>query len=231
MGRRKLEVIKDFGEFILPEKWEDLTLKKFQDIMRLYESNDNKPDIVDLIQVISEKPKELIQQLPMDFINKIMARLLFLNDPIEKKEPSCKIVIGNDIYYIRYMEQLKFMEYVDVNTLLDHDKLNYAGILATLCRKKDEVYDDKFISEVFAERMRMFEELPVTEIMPVIGFFLMLSQQLDTHLQSCLMEGKSQINLLLKDIENSLQNMGYKKYFMTLPMIRLKKLKKLVKNI
>lgn len=230
MARPKKVVVKDFGEFNVPEKWEDINLKKFQQIMRLYESSENKPDIIDLISIITDKDKEIIKQLPMDFIDKIMVRLLFLNEPI-KCDDSNKITIDGEEYLINHMEQLKFMEYVDVNTLLDHDKLNYAGILSILCRKKDEEYNDDYISNILPKRLEMFENQPVTNIMPLIGFFLLLSDSFETHLQSCLTEGKYQIDQLLKDIGNSLKNMGFKKYSMIWQMIRLKKLTKLAKNI
>ena len=230
MARPKIVVVKDFGEFNVPEKWEDINLKKFQQIMRLYESSENKPDIIDLISIITDKDKEIIKQLPMDFIDKIMVRLLFLNEPI-KCDDSNKITIDGEEYLINHMEQLKFMEYVDVNTLLDHDKLNYAGILSILCRKKNEEYNDDYISNILPKRLEMFENQPVTNIMPLIGFFLLLSDSFETHLQSCLTEGKYQIDQLLKDIGNSLKNMGFKKYSMIWQMIRLKKLTKLAKNI
>lgn len=230
MARPKKVVVKNFGDFIVPEKWEDINLKKFQQIMRLYESSENKPDIIDLISIITVKDKEIIKQLPMDFIDKIMVRLLFLNEPI-KCNDSNKITIDGEEYLINHMEQLKFMEYVDVNTLLDHDKLNYAGILSILCRKKDEEYNDDYINNILPKRLEMFENQPVTNIMPLIGFFLLLSNSFETHLQSCLTEGKYQINQLLKDIESSLKNMGFRKYSMIWQMIRLKKLKNLAKNI
>lgn len=230
MARPKTIVVKDFGEFIVPEKWEDLNLKQFQDIMRLYEATDNKPDIIDLISILVNKSKDEIKMLPMDFIDKIMVRLMFLNEPI-KTDNSNKITIDGEEYIINHMEQLKFMEYVDVNTLLDNDKLNYAGILSILCRKKGEIYNDDYINNVLPSRLEMYEKQPVTNIMPLIGFFLLLSNSFETRLQLFLTEGKSQINLLLKDIEDSLKNMGFKKYSMIYPMIRLRKLKKLVSNI
>lgn len=230
MARPKTIVVKDFGEFIVPEKWEDLNLKQFQDIMRLYEATDNKPDIIDLISILVNKSKDEIKMLPMDFIDKIMVRLMFLNEPI-KTDNSNKITIDGEEYIINHMEQLKFMEYVDVNTLLDNDKLNYAGILSILCRKKGEIYNDDYINNVLPSRLEMYEKQPVTNIMPLIGFFLLLSNSFETRLQLFLMEGKFQINQLLKDIESSLKNMGFKKYSMIYPMIRLRKLKKLVSNI
>jgi hypothetical protein len=230
MARPKKIVVKDFGNFIVPEKWEDINLKQFQKIMKLYENTDNKPDLIDLISILTDKDKEEIKQLPMDFIDKIMVRLLFLNDPI-KCSDSNNITIDGEEYIINHMEQLKFMEYVDVNTLLDHDRLNYAGILSILCRKKDEEYNDEYISNILPKRLEMFENQPVTNIMPLIGFFLLLSNSFETRLKSSLTEEKFQINLLLKDIESSLKNMGFRKYSMIYQMIRLKKLKRLVKNI
>lgn len=230
MARPKKVVVKDFGEFTVPENWEQISVKQFQNIMRLYENTNNKPNLIDLISILTNKNKEDIKQLPMDFIDKIMVRLLFLNEPI-KCNDSNKITIDGEEYLINHMEQLKFMEYVDVNTLLDHDRLNYAGILSILCRKKDEVYDDDYINNILPKRLEMFENQPVTNIMPLIGFFLLLSDSFETHLQSCLTEGKYQIDQLLKDIGSSLKNMGFKKYSMIWQMIRLKKLKNLAKNI
>lgn len=230
MARPKKVVVKDFGDFIVPEKWEDINLKKFQQIMRLYESSENKPDMVDLISILTDKDKEIIKQLPMDFIDKIMVRLLFLNEPI-KCNDSNKITIDGEEYLINHMEQLKFMEYVDVNTLLEHDKLNYAGILSILCRKNNEEYNDDYINNILQTRLEMFEKQPVTNIMPLIGFFLLLSNSFEARLQSYLTEGKYQINQLLKDIGDSLKNMGFKKYYMIWQMIRLKKLQKLANSI
>ena len=79
-------------------------------------------------------------------------------------------------------------------------------MLAILCRKQDEAYDSKFEAEVFNDRVKMFENQPVTKIIPLINFFFLLSAVLKTpsQLSSALEE---ELNRTLKDIDNS-QSLG-----------------------
>ena len=54
------------------------------------------------------------------------------------------------------------------------DKRNYAALLAILCRKDDEVYDSKFENEILEDRIKLFEQQPITSILPIVNFFLHL---------------------------------------------------------
>ena len=82
------------------------------------------------------------------------------------------------------------------------DKYNYAAILAILCRKDGEVYDSKFENEVLEDRIKMFEGLPIMEVLPVVSFFMVcyMVSVIPSRLSSTIREG---IDLTRQNIENS----------------------------
>ena len=83
---------------------------------------------------------------------------------------------------------------------------------------------------VLEDRIRMWEGVPVTEILPLIGFFLQLyiTLQMPTLLSSKAMEA---IDLTRKDIENSHKDVALSKRSMKSAMKKLKKLEKSIKSI
>ena len=208
MAKRKKEVIMNFGEWKIADKWEDVSLKQFTELMKL---NDNGiKDVRDVIAILSDHTKDEINLLPIDFIESMMARLTFLNKAPEVNN-SNEIKIDGEVYFVNVMEKLKFGEFVDVNSAIQSDSLNYAAFLAILCRKKDEQYNDDFIANKLDERIEMYNNQPITKILPVIGFFLNLWRISKAPSQNCMTEIHQTANQLLKDTETSLRSGGYKK--------------------
>lgn len=191
----------DFKEWTVPTKWENLTLKQFQEIERETEGKE-KVDILSILHILCNKEKDDVLSLPMEFVDMILAKLSFILTPMPPSEPSNKITIGKDTYIINTMNKLKTGEYVALNTVIKSDDKNYAAMLAILCRKEGEIYDSKFENEVFEERMKMFENMPVTKMMPLCAFFLQLSAVLEAPSQLYSMV-KEIGNHTLKDIETS----------------------------
>jgi hypothetical protein len=74
----------------------------------------------------------------------------------------------------RFDHQLKVGEYIAADTALKGDQHNYAAILAVLARKEGEIYDSKYENEVLEDRIKMWEGVPVTDVLPVVAFFLTL---------------------------------------------------------
>lgn len=213
----------DFQEWIVPTKWEDVTLKTYQEIERYYEDKDKDFDIRDVIHIITNHTIDEVNSMPVDFLERIMAHLTFLQTKPEDKEPSNKIVIDGETYMINFMEKLKTGEFISADTVLKNDRHNYAALLAILCRKDGEVYDSKFEAEVFEERKKMFEKQPVINIFQILGFFLSLYAQLQ--IPSLLYtKVEEAINLIQQNIENSDKIGVFRRYYMNLRMKRLRKL-------
>lgn len=225
------DIIKDFGKWDVPSKWDDVTLKIYQDIERYYADKEEKQfDVRDVLHILTNRSIDEINELPSDFLDTILTHLLFLVTTPDVGEPSNKIKIDGEEYIINVMEKLKLGEYVAVDNAIKADKSDYASILAILCRKQGEVYDSKFEAETFEKRKEMFEKQPVTKILPLVGFFLNLYIVLERHSQlySLVEEG---INLTQQNIE-SLENLGvFKRLSLNWQMRKLKKSLKSIKRI
>ena len=222
-------IIKDFGEWNCPTKWDDVTLKIYQEIDKYYKDKDKKFDVRDVLHILTNKSDDEINELPAEFLDTILTHLIFLTTTPEVGEPSNKIKIDGEVYMVNVMEKLKLGEYVAVDNVIKADASDYASILAILCRKEGEVDDSKFEAEVFEKRKEMFENQPVTKILPLISFFLDLYMvsKIPSQLFSAVEEG---INLIQQSIKNS-ENLGaFKKLSLNWQMKKLRKSLKSIKR-
>lgn len=217
-------------EINFPTSWSEITLKQYQDIETLYDKNENAT-MIDILGVISDKTPKELKTLPFDvFEETIMPQLAFLNEKPEEKEPTNKIVIKGETYFVNFMEKMKTGEFIDSQMVLQNDKHNYAMLLAILCRKEGEIYDDDFIANKLDDRVKLFEEQPITNILPLISFFLQLWQQLNLpFLLSFKIE--ETIDLTLQSLQD-LEKNGHGKALSTMYAKRkLRKLKKECRRI
>ena len=224
------EVIKDFGNINVPTGWSDISLDKYQKIEKYYENKEEKFNVIDVLDILIDKDREYIEQLPAEFLETILTHLVFLSLTPDVKLSSNKIKINGEEYVINVMEKLKLGEYVAVDTVLKNDRHDYASILAILCRKNGEVYDSTFEAEKFEERKKMFEKQPVTSILQIIHFFLNLYIVSERHSQlfSKVEEGISHIQ---QSIDN-LEKIGvFKRLYLNWQIRKLRKSLKSIKRI
>lgn len=232
MSKRKETVVaKDYGNITVPTSWDEVKLKDFIALMKLQESEGkDELSIVDIMAALTGTDKKYIYSLPSDFANTIMAHLLFLNEPL-KEEPKAEVEINGDIYKINYMEKLKFGEYTDANTVMANDKFDYASLLAILCRRDGEVYDDDYIADHIEKRTEMWNNQPITKVYPLITFFLTLHAMSGKHLEQYLTTTEDQLLQLVRDIKNSAKRGDGLKLSMTSRMKVWWKCRKLEKCI
>jgi hypothetical protein len=196
--------IVDFKSWTIPTSWDEVKLSVFQKLEK--EKANEDMQIIDILHILADKTKDEVMELPSEFIDIMLSKLQFLTTPMPQQEPSYKIEIDGETYQINFMEKLKTGEYISFNNVIKAEPYNYAAMLAILCRKEGEVYDSKFEAEVFNDRVKLFENQPITKIMPLINFFFLLSATLRTPSQlSMLLE--EELNRTLKDIDDS-PNLG-----------------------
>ena len=230
MARKKKEVVKDFGSIKVPTKWEEVSLKQFEQIMKLTGGENKSVDIISLLSIMTGQDEDYINSLPASFVETLMTHLIFLNDnPRTYDNTSSQIKIGNDLYSIHFLEELKFGEYVEVNESIKNDPLDYSSILAILCRKDGEAFDEDYVANKFKMRKEMFQKQPVTEILPLIGFFLKLFLLSKANSQGCLTELESATNQLIMHTNSSVSNGDGEKHSLSWRMRTTQKLKKLNK--
>ena len=221
------------GQYKVAEKWEDVKLLQWQEyIKKNAESKDGEVDVISTLECFSDIPRDIIMQMPTDMFEAVIERLKWVRED-KKPEPTNKIVIDGEEYIINVMEKLKVKEYLDVNTVLESDKYNYAMLFAILCRKVNEQYDEEFIADKLSDRIEMFENIEALKAMGLIAFFLSLYIELGKHsLSSSMVQGlKAEAQELVKSIKNSLKPMDYIIPSKVRQILTLRKLEKSLKNI
>ena len=229
----KITVEKDFGEWKVPSSWDELTLGKFQELERLYDGDDDKErkfDVRDVLDLMTDRTKDEINELPIEFTDSLLRKMYWLHEQPDFGKPSNKITIDGETYTVHNENEMKFGEYVALDTAMKGDKHNYAAMLAILCRKEGEIFDAKFENEILPSRIEFWKNVSVMKVIPIVSFFLELSSMSlqVSQLSSEIQEG---INHILKHIETSKRNGVFSELYIKWQVRKLKKLQKSIKNI
>ena len=224
------ENVIDFGSWTVPTSWDDVTLKMFQEIEKYYSDKDKNFDVREVLDIFTDHTRDEIDQLPINFTDKLLNELSFLKEQPKYGDASASIEIDGEKYSINVMEKLKTGEFVAIDTILKSDPHDYISILAVLCRKNGEIYDSKFEAELFEERQKLFANQPIMKIMPLISFFLSLYILRKTHSQ-LYSEVEEGLNLMEKNIESSRANGDLSALSTRRLMKKLRKLRKSLKSI
>lgn len=227
----KITVEKDFGEWKVPSSWDDLTLGKFQELERLYDGDEERKfDVRDVLDLMTDKTKDEINELPIEFTDSLLRKMYWLHEQPNFGKPSNKITVDGVQYTVHNENEMKFGEYVALDTALKGDKHNYAAMLAILCRKDGEIFDAKFENEVLPSRIEFWKNVSVMKVMPIVSFFLELSS-MSLQVSQLSLEIQEGINHILKHIETSKQNGVFSALYTKWQVRKLKKLQKSIKNI
>ena len=227
----KITVEKDFGEWKVPSSWDDLTLGKFQELERLYDGDEERKfDVRDVLDLMTDRTKDEINELPIEFTDMLLRKMYWLHEQPDFGKPSNKVTIDGVQYTVHNENEMKFGEYVALDTAMKGDKHNYAAMLAILCRKDGEIFDAKFENEILPSRIEFWKNVSVMKVMPIVSFFLELSSMSlqVSQLSSEIQEG---INHILKHIETSKRNGVFSALYTKWQVRKLKKLQKSIKNI
>lgn len=227
----KITVEKDFGEWKVPSSWDDLTLGKFQELERLYDGEEERKfDVRDVLDLMTDRTKDEINELPIEFTDMLLRKMYWLHEQPDFGKPSNKITVDGVQYTVHNENEMKFGEYVALDTAMKGDKHNYAAMLAILCRKDGEIFDAKFENEILPSRIEFWKNVSVMKVMPIVSFFLELSSMSlqVSQLSSEIQEG---INHILKHIETSKRNGVFSALYTKWQVRKLKKLQKSIKNI
>lgn len=217
----------DFGSVIVPTSWDEVPLKMFQDIERFYSDKEDATfDVRECLSIFTNLTLDEVNALPMQFTEKILEKLSFVQEKMPAVEPTNKIVIDNVKYQINYMEKLKTGEFVATDGIIHSDRFNYAAILAVLCRKPNEVYDSKFEAEMLDDRIKMFEEQPITKVKAIVDFFINCYIVSET-VSQLYSKVEDELNRIQQNIDSSQKIGAFRKRYLKW---RMKKLRKSLKS-
>lgn len=223
----------NLGQYHVAESWDDVTLLQWQNYVRqASESEDNSVNIIGTLEAFSDIPRSVINQMPTDLFESVISRLKWIQEQPDQT-PTQSVEINGETYFINMIEKLKVKEYLDLSTVIENDKFNYAMIFAILCRKQGEEYDEEFIADKLPERIEMFENLDCVRAMKLIAFFLTCYIGYETRSQNSLVVKaiKEDAIRLVESIKNS-RKLGVFSTVLHLPqIIKLRKLEKSLRKI
>lgn len=215
----------DLGKWYIPKNWNDISLKKFQEIKKFYNDTENNFDVRQVLHILCDKTMDEVYELPVEFLDIILEKLTFIYEQPKTEEPTNSITVDGQLYQVNVMEKMKTGEFVAADSVMKNDKDDFASILAILCRKPDEKYDSRFEAEEFDNRRKMFLEQPITKILPIVSFFL---QRFEQSLIPSLLYSKveEEANHIQQSIKNSEKIGVFKKCYLNWQMRKLRKLMK-----
>ena len=198
----------------------------------------------DLLKCFTNFDMEKYDVLPVELYNSIMSNFSFVLEDMPQWKPSNHLSYNGMEFVVNTMEVLKVKEYEDAEMILRNNMYDYPSLLAVLCRKVtgiktdnvtglswevNEVYDSEFANKIFDARRKMFAEMPITKVMPLVGFFLTKYLTSTSLSQNSLTTIAQNLYDTLQVIEDSHKTTGLRRLFLRPRMIKLRKWKKYIK--
>ena len=232
------------------EKEEALEKDKKQaerDKTEMPNEKDEKYNITDkdLLKCFTDFDMEKYDVLPVELYNSIMSNFSFVLEDMPQWKPSNHLSYNGMEFVVNDKEAMKVKEYEDAEMILRNNMYDYPSLLAVLCRKVtgtktdnvtglswevNEVYDSEFANKIFDARREMFAKMPITKVMPLIGFFLMKGLTSTSLSQNSITTLAQNLYDTLQVIEDSQKSMGFRRLFILPQMIKLRKWKKYIKS-
>ena len=244
-----LQMLSDY--LTLSKEKEDALEKDKNQAMRdkteMPNEKDEKYNITDkdLLKCFTDFDMEKYDVLPVELYNSIMSNFSFVLEDMPQWKPSNHLSHNGMEFVVNTMEAMKVKEYEDAEMILRNNIYDYPSLLAVLCRKVtgtktdnvtglswevNEVYDSEFANKIFDARREMFAKMPITKVMPVIGFFLIKGLTSTNLSQNYLTTIAQNLYDTLQVIEDSQKTTGLRRLFIQPRMIKLRKWKKYIKS-
>lgn len=159
----KIEI--DDNTIHVPTSWEDVALGDYEQWFNRHP--ETKMDYVHFVADICKIDKDFLLGSPTQLFDIITQRISFVFD--SDVEPSSKINIDGQDYFVSLSDKLTLGEWVDIESTLESDSpTKISEIIAIVCRPAGEEYD----ADTASRRKDMFRRLPCDKALPLIAFFL-----------------------------------------------------------
>lgn len=168
-----MTVIEYNGEVIeVPTSWEEIKLKDYENFYTV------KPETIRekvalVAQICNVDPVKLMEQ-PTEVFNAMLesTRFIFQEPP---RIESAKVKVDGQTFVIPIEEKLSLGAYIDADETMKAGENIFSGVLAVVCRPEGEKYNP----ELTEQRTAAFGELPMSQVWPLLAFFLRCKSGLD----------------------------------------------------
>lgn len=154
----------------VPQGWGDVTLGHYERFASIKPST--RRERVALIALIVGSDADTLLSWPAEVFNFIVEQVTFLFSDAPMA-PSATITVDGVPHRVPLEDDLTLGEWIDLEEA-QKGPGPLSAVLSIVCRPEGVAYDHR---EAEARRAR-FEALPVSEVLPVLGFFLTSSERL-----------------------------------------------------
>lgn len=156
----------------IPENWDDITLAEWDRIYR--QRPKSGPERVAFVAQLCKVDEDTVRSWPYEIFNMMVARTRFVFGA-NPYAPASEITLDGVRYIIAVEDDLTLGEWIDAEEAQKAGDAVLANVLAVVCRPAGEAYDYR----INDKRRAMFEALPTSSVLPLLGFFLHCKQQSD----------------------------------------------------
>jgi len=158
-------------EISVPISWSDVTVNQYQALTLLNpEEYSQFRYSCQLVQILCEI--EDVSKFPLEIINEIVLNFGFLKEEISQDKIEQIDFRGEGYEWVGSFNELTVGEMLSIEQIIDLEELtynmSYDVVCAILLRKDGEEFD----ASNFKENRELFGELPITDVMGMIVFFL-----------------------------------------------------------
>ncbi|QDP62828.1 MAG: hypothetical protein Unbinned579contig1003_23 [Prokaryotic dsDNA virus sp.] len=178
-------------EFKLIDKWTDVTLEKWAELVRL--NSDNKGDeAIETIEALSDIPKKIVAQLSVADVALILHKIAKAQKKTDDHLKRIITIEGEDYGFHPDLEELTIGEYADLEHFLKQGVENtLPEIMAIFYRPITERKGDLYTIEAYDGNITMraekMKQMSAEQVQSALVFFWTLGKELWKTMLLCLM--------------------------------------------
>lgn len=176
MVKLELEIDDEMTEYMIPESWDEVTVKQFCDLFSTTGEGLNEiENIVRIVSIFTNiKMDELMMMSPDDFqtISKVVT---FITQDIKGENVESIDVDGEEYFLKSDFEKLTMGEILSIDTLLQQNENNLLKVMdKLLCiflRKKNSKGNLESFRNEFMLRSNKFSTISITKVHNLLSYF------------------------------------------------------------
>lgn len=177
MVKLNLEIDGENKTYDIPTQWDDVTVDKFIEIVKLNEKKDinDLEKVMELMNILTTIPKDDVELLPVESFMEIQNNFSFVKTDVDKKMKDSIVIDGEEYFVKNDFNDLTMGESITIETLLkeaDNPMYILDKMLCLFLRKKKENGKlESFKTTFLTDRIDIFRKAPITEVYNNLIFF------------------------------------------------------------
>jgi len=177
MVKLNLEIDGENKTYDIPTQWDDVTVDKFIEIVKLNEKKDinDLEKVMELMNILTTIPKDDVELLPVESFMEIQNNFSFVKTDVDKKMKDSIVIDGEEYFVKNDFNDLTMGESITIETLLkeaDNPMYILDKMLCLFLRKKKENGKlESFKTTFLTDRIDIFRNAPITEVYNNLIFF------------------------------------------------------------